>query len=419
MVETGLMLGSGIRARALGWAAVLVLPLAPAALAAAAGPDGAAFYVAPDPLPAGGAGTAIWSRPLAGTMALPSAAKNELLLYLSVDPNGRIVPVSGSISIPKGTPPEGGWPVVTWTHGTTGLSPVCGPSLDTEAGPEHGYIAAIQPLLDRFVSDGIAVVATDYQGLGAAAGLHPFLMGVPNGRNALDILTAAKAVEPAIGTRYAVVGHSQGAQADLFTAAEGPTYLPGFTLVGNIAMAPGSHVEARVDALMASDKAELALPYALYVMRSYSTYDPAIKLDEILTSEAIAKLPELDIQCMSYALTKTYFATAIAKHQFLAKPKLDAFLAKAKDNEPGLLKISVPTVIMQGKDDVTVRPVDTDAVAKELCQGGSTVEYRTYPGTDHEGVMKVGADYAATWLKARFAGEKAVSNCDALPKAAP
>ncbi len=407
------------KVRALAWAAALMVPLVPAAMAAAAGPDGAAFYKAPDPLPAGGAGTAVWSRPLTGTMALPSAAKNELLLYLSVDPAGRTVPVSGTISIPKGTPPEGGWPVVTWTHGTTGLAPVCGPSLDTEAGPEHTYIAAIQPLLDRLVANGFAVVATDYQGLGTAAGLHPFLMGVPNGHNALDILTAARTVEPAIGTRYAVVGHSQGAQADLFTAAEGPAYLPGFTLVGNIAMAPGSHVAARVDALMASDKAELALPYALYVMRSYSTYDPSIKLSDILTSEAIAKLPELDIQCMTYALTKTYFATAIAKDQFLAKPKLDALLAKAKENEPGLLKISVPTVIMQGKDDVTVRPVDTDAVAKELCEGGSAVEYRTYPGTDHEGVMKAGADYATTWLKARFAGEKVVSNCDALPKAAP
>mgnify|MGYP001809665952 CR=1 FL=1 len=403
--------------RALATAATLMVSMG-AALAAAVGPAGDAFYVPPAPLPDGGPGTPIWSRALSGTMALPSAAKNELQLYLSVDPDGKTVPVSGTLSIPKGTAPEGGWPVIVWTHGTTGLSPVCAPSLDTETGPEHGYIKVIQPLLDRFISDGFAVVATDYQGLGTAAGFHPFLIGVPNGKNALDMLRAARAIEPAIGKRYAVVGHSQGGQADLFTAAEGPAYLPDYTLVGNIAMAPGSHIEARLETIMASDQTELALPYVLYVMRSYSTYDPSIDLSGILSSTTIANLPELEEQCMSYALTKTSFATAIAKDAFLAEPKLDAFLAMAKDNEPGLLTISVPTVIMQGDADVTVRPVDTDAVAAELCQGGSVLEYRTYPGADHQGVMKDGADYAANWLKARFAGEKAASNCDALPKAA-
>ncbi len=416
-MEAGLASGMGWRAMAC--AVALMGLLAPReAGALPAGPEGAAFYVPPSPLPDGGAGTPIWSRALSGTMALPSAARNELLLYLSVDPNGKTVPVSGTLSIPKGTAPEGGWPVIVWTHGTTGLSPVCAPSLDTETGPEHGYIKVIQPLLDRFISDGFAVVATDYQGLGVAVGFHPFLIGAPNGKNALDMLRAARAIEPGIGKRYAVVGHSQGGQADLFTAAEGPAYLPDYTLVGNIAMAPGSHIKARLETIMASDQTELALPYVLYAMRSYAAYDPAIDLSGILTDTTIANLPELDEQCMSYALTKTSFATAIAKDAFLAAPKLDAFLAKAKDNEPGLLAIGVPTVIMQGDADVTVRPVDTDAVAAELCEGGTLLDYRTYPGADHQGVMKDGADDAATWLKARFAGEKAASNCDALPKAA-
>ncbi len=64
-------------------------------------------------------------------MALPSAAKNLLVLYQSEDPKGAPVAVSGTISIPKGKPPAGGWPVITWTHGTVGLAAVCGPSRDT------------------------------------------------------------------------------------------------------------------------------------------------------------------------------------------------------------------------------------------------------------------------------------------------
>ncbi|OYY26222.1 MAG: lipase, partial [Azorhizobium sp. 35-67-15] len=168
-----------------------VLGCAGSAFAVEQGPAADAFYVPPAQLPEGVAGSPIWARALSGTMALPSAARNTLVLYRSVDPAGQPVAVSGTVSIPKGTPPAGGWPVITWTHGTTGLAAICGPSRDTATGPEHGYIADIQALLDPFVVKGYAVVATDYQGLGVA-GFHPFLQGVPNGKNALDMLRAAR-----------------------------------------------------------------------------------------------------------------------------------------------------------------------------------------------------------------------------------
>ena len=87
------------------------------------GADGDAFYI-PPPLPAAPLGTPIWTRPLEGTMALPSAARNILAAYRSVDDTGRAVAVSGAISIPQGTAPKGGWPVITWTHGTTGLNAI-------------------------------------------------------------------------------------------------------------------------------------------------------------------------------------------------------------------------------------------------------------------------------------------------------
>ena len=194
------------------WMAMLVLaPLPVTAEPAAVGPAGGAFYTPPSPLPPGTRGSVIWTRSLEGTMALPSAGRNILVLYRSPDAQGRVVPVSGTVSIPSGEPPRGGWPVITWTHGTTGLAPICAPSRDTGNGPEHEYIAVIRTLLDGFVKKGYAIVASDYKGLGTP-GAHPFLQGVPTGRNALDMLRAARAIEPKIGTRYAVMGHSQGGQ---------------------------------------------------------------------------------------------------------------------------------------------------------------------------------------------------------------
>ena len=37
--------------------------------------------------------------------------------------------VSGSVFAPSGTPPEGGWPVIVFGHGTTGVLSDCAPSL--------------------------------------------------------------------------------------------------------------------------------------------------------------------------------------------------------------------------------------------------------------------------------------------------
>jgi pimeloyl-ACP methyl ester carboxylesterase len=208
----------------LGFAIVMGVFSSAQAQSALTGPAGDGVYT-PPPLPLDKRGSVIWTRPLDGTMALPSAARNILAVYRSVDDKGRVVPVSGTVAIPQGEAPRGGWPVITWTHGTTGLNAVCAPSRDAANGPERDYIVTIRNLLDAFVKKGYAVVASDYVGLGID-GFHPFLQGVPTGRNALDMLRAARAIEPKIGNRYAVMGHSQGGQVDLFTASTGPAYVP-------------------------------------------------------------------------------------------------------------------------------------------------------------------------------------------------
>lgn len=407
------------RTRAIAAASIALLYIASApasAVSITAGPAGDAFYTPPSPLPKGPRGSVIWTRPLSGTMAFPSAKTNTLVLYRSVDGKGDSVAVSGTVAIPQGTPRRGGWPVITWTHGTTGLAPACAPSRDTDNGPEHDYIAIIRTLLDSFVKKGYVVVASDYAGLGTP-GDHPFLQGVPTGRNALDMVRAAKALEPAIGKRYAVMGHSQGGQVDLFAAAQGPRYASEFRLVGNVAFAPGSHIAGRLSTVMTSSKNELALPYVLYTLSSYAKTNNAIDLKRILTPQALSHMPDLFQGCMTHALSTGYWSTAIAKDQFVAKPDVRAFLKMAQKNEPGLLRIFAPTLLVQGTADVTVLPGDTDDVAKQLCFRGNDLEYKPIAGADHNGSMQKGGAEALAWIEARFKGDNALKNCRALPKA--
>ncbi|MGM4896946.1 alpha/beta fold hydrolase [Tardiphaga sp. 839_C3_N1_4] len=349
-------------------------------------------------------------------MALPSAATNSLVLYRSTGAAGGIVAVSGTLSVPKGNPPLGGWPVIVWTHGTTGLAPACAPSRDNDTGPEHAYIAVIRTLLDSFVRSGYAIVATDYEGLGVA-GNHPFLQGVPTGRNALDMLRAGRAIEPKLGKNYMVVGHSQGGQVDLFAAALGPTYVPEFNLLGNVAFAPGSQIMDRIKLVMTSGKTELSLPYVLYTLKSFARSNPNIDLKKILTATALSHLPDLMRGCMTHALTTGYWSTAISKDQFVAKPDLRAFAAMAQKNEPGLLRIKAPTMVVQGKDDITVMPGATDHAARELCARGSLLDYMPVAEADHDGSMVKGGADGLAFINARFRGVTGGTNCKALPKA--
>src|SRR6202012_1095533 len=58
------------------------------------------------------------------------AAKAQRIPYTSTHVlwHPGLVPVSGTLSLPKGTPPQGGWPLISWVHGTLGVADRCAPS---------------------------------------------------------------------------------------------------------------------------------------------------------------------------------------------------------------------------------------------------------------------------------------------------
>src|SRR3954470_5315525 len=148
--------------------ALLLLAALPASAAAKVrkGPAGTAFYTPPKHLPGKGHGGLIWARRLTGGAALKGGAGNRLLLYRSKGARGKAVAVSGTLTIPKGRAPKGGWPVGTYAHGTTGIADICAPSRDSASNPAHGYIAYANPMLQQWDKAGYAVVRTDYEGLG-------------------------------------------------------------------------------------------------------------------------------------------------------------------------------------------------------------------------------------------------------------
>src|ERR1044072_8823231 len=143
----------------------------PASAAPKKGPGGAAFYKPPKHLK-GKHGGLIWVHKQTGRDAL-KGARNELLLYRSKDLSGKVTAVSGSVAIPKGKAPKGGWPVITYAHGTTGAADACAPTKGYDKDDLTSYAF---PLLHRWIKAGFAVVRTDYDGRGAP-GVHQYLVG--------------------------------------------------------------------------------------------------------------------------------------------------------------------------------------------------------------------------------------------------
>src|SRR3954466_15989155 len=100
---------------------------APALAAPPAGPADLSFYTPPAAKLAGAHGSLIWARRVHGGL-IPSVGRTWLVLYRSVSPKGDTVPVSGLVTLPSRRAPKGGWPVVSWAHGTSGIADACAPS---------------------------------------------------------------------------------------------------------------------------------------------------------------------------------------------------------------------------------------------------------------------------------------------------
>ena len=369
---------------------LLLLAALPAAADAATvrkGPSGTAFYTPPSPLPGKGHGGLIWARKLTGTAALKGGAGNRLVLYRSTGVTGKAIAVSGTVSVPKGRAPKGGWPVITWGHGTTGIADSCAPSRDSGSNPAHSLISYAYPLLQRWLKAGYAVVRTDYEGLGTP-GDHPYLIGRSEGRSMLDMVRAARKLDKRLGRRVVIAGHSQGGQSALFAAALAPKWTPELKVRGTVALAPVSHLAAQLPALKALTQPGGLSGLAAMILRGIDAAAPQLGVSAGLAERAAALYPQTLTKCLPQLNAAAAFggvAPAELLRSDLDPAPIAAALAQRAD--PDALKIRTPLQIQQGVDDGTVFKAFTDQLAAGYSAGVGKLTYKTYPGVDHGGIV--------------------------------
>jgi dienelactone hydrolase len=351
-------------------------------------PSGASFYIAPSPLPGKRHGDLIWSRDASRAEALANASSNRLVLYRSSGVAGRIA-VSGMVSVPRGRPPRGGWPVITWAHGTTGIADRCAPTRNPR------LVRYGKPLYESWLKRGYAVVATDYEGLGTPSYVHPYLNGPSEGRGVLDIVRAARRLDRRIGRRMIVSGISQGGTAALFAASLAPRYTPELNVRGTVAFSPGSHVGEQLqlprEVLPTAPNPSLSAVLMLTARGLEVTLhdNPSLDVRAGLSDIANARYGQLDRLCLK-ELEKPGSFGDIAPAD-LYKPDGDPapFIPTVERFfDPENLTIRTPVRIDVGTADTTTLPFYTEQMVADYRARGTRVTYAVHEGVSHTGVLK-------------------------------
>jgi pimeloyl-ACP methyl ester carboxylesterase len=354
-------------------------------------------------LPSGKPGAIIWSRAVTGGSTLRGAASNTLVLYHTVSVSGHDIAVSGLVSLPTGTPPAGGWPIISWAHGTTGNAPQCAPSRFTKQNNEQRF-------LEQWIAAGFAIAQTDYEGE-STPGLHPYFSGTAGARDTIDIVRAARQAYPQIGGRWFVMGHSEGGTVALFTAADAQAWGPGMQLLGAVAYAPGTGVTGFVGQMMMTQQPTALLPYAAMMVEGIASTDPALDLRTIFSAQGLALLPSLQSECLDALMSAPSWRSMPPAQMFRPNAVSDALLHDFEINEPSTLTIHVPLLIEQGRNDDLVPYALTADLRSGLCANGTRLELDAVDNATHQTILPDSFERVKTWILDRLAGKPATPNC--------
>ncbi|THA57419.1 triacylglycerol lipase [Streptomyces sp. A0958] len=398
-----------------------------------------AFYNPPAELPAAN-GALIRQEPLPLGASLPGLDGRPMpgsatrLMYRSTDSNGQPVAVTGAYIEPsaawKGSGPR---PLVALASGTMGQGDQCAPSLAlqnpltlTGETVSVGYeILAVY----RLLSAGVAVVVTDYVGLGTTDRLHTYVNRVDEGHALLDAARAAHAL-PATSltpqSRTGLYGYSQGGGASAAAAELQPSYAPDVNLAGTYSGAPPANLTAVMKGIDGS-----ALAGALaWSINGFAQADSDLRdvVEANINDAGRAALKDASTMCvgdaiLGYGFAKSTKWTTTGKSLgdiIAAEPRAQAALDKQRI---GTLKPAGPVRLATGVQDDIVPHGQARQLAVDWCRKGGSVTYDAVilPNlgdkilTNHLVPLITDQGDAISWMTDRLSGKPATSNCWSMP----
>lgn len=313
--------------------------------------------------------------------------------------------VSGSVFAPAGNPPEGGWPVIVFGHGTTGVRSDCAPSLSPTL---LGAADAVRAL----VTLGYVMVVPDYQGLGTADSYHPYLDATTAGYNMVDAASAARRLVPESSDQWVAFGVSQGGQAAWAANELAGTYGARDTrLIGSVSVSPAADITGLADMAaegILSPQQRIAM---VLILSSLQNAHPGFDLDDYRRG-LVAEKWELLAGCATDAAEDR-----LAVAEQIPPEDLRPATPEALDRLRGYLNqmsglprapASAPMFVVHGDADDVVPVVWTTEAVRRACDMGDTVASFIAGGRGHGDFDPI---VSLDWIMKRFAGAPADSTC--------
>lgn len=336
------------------------------------------------PLPARG-GVLLASVPLDPALSIPGAGNAYRIQFSSLNQHRRMASSTGAVFLPPGTPPRGGWPVISWAHGTVGMADACTPSAFPRSARDQKY-------LGHWLQQGYAVVAADYVGLGTP-GLMAYLNGVTAAHAIVDVVVASHQMRLPLAKRWAIIGQSQGAAAALNGARYATSFSRGTGLDYRGVVATG--IPANLEYLyqnLGPLVPPVTLPgglnaYTAYILAGFNETRPDLRVASVMSRKGIERLAQGRSTCYPILMkslagddVRTWFTRPLlsipglsaALHTYMATPY------KGYDR---------PIFLGQGLRDVDVPAPSALSLYAQMKANGQPVTLHVYPEDDHSSAV--------------------------------
>ena len=316
---------------------------------------------------------------------------------------GEHTEVSGSVFVPNGTPPPGGWPIVVFGHATSGMQRECGPS-------GSSTLAGLSLPIAALVKAGYLVSLPDYQGLGPGTAGHPYADGTTVGYNVIDAARAAHKLVPESADRWLAVGVSQGGQAAWAANELAAHYGTGLNLVGTVSLSPATDLTGLASGAAAGSLSKEQYAILQLILASLAAENPSLNLQDYRRGgvaehwDVLASCHTEDAAARAAAIEKiTPDDLRPASPQ--AEATLQGLLAKRSlPKEP----TSAPMLVMYGGQDTLLPPDWTNKALAAACRLGDVIDIMFQPTKGHADI-DVASSY--DWIKDRFDGVPAPNSC--------
>ena len=263
------------------------------------------FYTPPNPLPSTDPGTIIRSEPVTYFEEALDGVSVYRTLSVSRAPGGAAQATGGLLFIPQ-KPTTQKRPVVAYAHGTLGLGDACAPSRNPSA-------PASMPFIQTMADQGWIVTATDYIGLGTP-GEPYYLIGESEAEDVVNSVRVAQRFPGSeAGSRYVVMGHSQGGHSAIWTGELSKKLAPELELLGVTVSAPSAELKPLIDQQWNTVIGWVIGPDTLV---SWPSVYPEIVPDDVLTDYGRGEYREIAYKCLEAAGLTAEIQTTFGREMF-------------------------------------------------------------------------------------------------------